>query len=89
MQGISSRKVMGLGILGLSGYIALLENKQQQQLKRQYLELLEKVSSQEQAYQLTSLDHVEYPWVHKNTNQFSYKAEDDWECKRVKIRGYF
>lgn len=66
MQNVSSRRVFGLGILGLSGYIGMLENKQQENLKRHYLKLIDKVSRQDKAYQLTPLDHVEYPWVYNN-----------------------
>ncbi len=53
------------------------------------MRLVEKVASQTKPYLLTALDHVQYPWVYSNDAELSYSSEDSWECRRVRIRGYF
>lgn len=50
--------------------------------------MLEKVSN-DKAYLLSSEEHVQYPWIVKNNTKFDYNGKDEWECKRVKLRGYF
>ena len=88
-QIMSGKRVMATLALGVGGYMYFQEQLGLREQKKEYLSLLQKVETQDKAYYLTPEEHINYPWIYKNQTQFKYHKEDEWECKRVRLRGYF